>query len=627
MRPVLIGTAGHIDHGKSSLIRTLTGTDPDRLAEEKLRGMTIDIGFAFLNENIAFIDVPGHEKFVKNMVTGASTIDTGLLVIAADDGIMPQTREHFDILRLLNVKRGLIVITKTDLADPDWTDLVEEEVREFVQGSFLENSKIFRVSSVSGNGIKGLKDYLLRLPEEIAAPTNESELFRLPIDRVFSSRGYGTVVTGTVIGGQVNVGDELELLPLQKPVKVRGIQSHNLAVNELGAGHRAAINIQGVEHSGVKRGDFLAAPGFFKPSKLLTCAVNLLVSAKPLKYNSVVRIHLGTGEYLARVRLIGQDGLSPGESALAQLVFGQPLSAGFRDRFIIRQYSPMITIGGGIVLDAMAKPLRKKDRTIAESLDYLISSDGTDLISRHLDLHALKLFSERDLTITFSIPNKRVCHFLTELAVSGRIVQTDKYWTSQSEHANLKTSLLKHLGDYHLQHPLSLGISRSELLEPLKIPLELMNYLLKQLADERLIKISGEKIAMFEFQIEFSDTQQQFIETLETDLKQAGFNPPDLKEIHQRSPLSEKDVQLIIAYLMEENRIVQIDRDKFIHGEIIEQGSQQIREYLTKNQPATVSELKDVLNTSRKWAIPILNYYDKIGLTTRVGDQRVLTVE
>ncbi|MBU0712743.1 selenocysteine-specific translation elongation factor [bacterium] len=627
MRPVLIGTAGHIDHGKSSLIRALTGTDPDRLLEEKQRGMTIDIGFAFLNENIAFIDVPGHEKFVKNMVTGSSSIDTGLLVIAADDGIMPQTREHFDILRLLNVRRGLIVITKTDLADTDWTDLVEEEIREFVQGSFLENSKIFRVSSVNGNGIEELKQYLLRLPDERILSVYEPELFRLPIDRVFSSRGYGTVVTGTVISGRVRIGEELELLPLQKPVKVRGIQSHNLAVNEIGVGHRAAINIQGVEHGSIKRGNFLAVPGCFKTSKLLTCAVNLLATSKPLKYNSVVRVHIGTSEYMGRIRLIGPDRLSPGESAIAQLIFDQPLSAGFRDRFIIRQYSPMITVGGGVVLDAMAKPLRKKDQATAESLDYLINCEGTDLISRHLDLNALKLYSERELTLRFSIPPDRVRNVLAELAAAARLVQIDKSWTSPKQHESLRNNILNVIREYHRKYSLSMGISQSELLEAIKIPLELINYLLKQLADDRRIKISGEKITLFEFQIEFSDIQQRFIETLETDLKQAGFNPPDLREIHQRSPLSEKDVQLIIAFLMDESRIVQIDRDKFIHREILDRGGRQIRDYLTKNQSATVSELKDVLNTSRKWAIPILNHYDKIGLTTRVGDQRELSNE
>ncbi len=627
MRPVLIGTAGHIDHGKSSLIRALTGTDPDRLLEEKQRGMTIDIGFAFLNENIAFIDVPGHEKFVKNMVTGASSIDTGLLVIAADDGIMPQTREHFDILCLLNVRRGLIVITKTDLADPDWTDLVEEEIREFVQGSFLETARIFRVSSVKGTGIAELKEYLLRLPEDMEICTDKADLFRLPVDRVFSSRGYGTVVTGTVISGQVKVGDELELLPLQKAVKVRGIQSHNLNVNKLSAGHRAAINIQGVEYSSINRGNVLAVPGCFKSSQLLTVMVNLLATAKPLKYNSAIRVHIGTGEYLARVRLIGQDRLAPGETAFAQLIVEQSLSAGFRDRFIIRQYSPMVTIGGGVVLDAIARPLRKKDRALTEVMDYLISCNGTELIGRHLERHALTLYSEQDLVIQFSMPIDRIHNNLIELAATGSVVNMDKYWVSRNRHEQLKTTILTLLKGYHSQHSLSSGMARSELLESLKIPLELMTYLLKQLLDDKWVKINGEKVARFEFQIEFSDKQQGFINILEKNLKQAGFNPPDLKDIYQRSPLSEKDVQLIIAFLLDEKRIVQIDRDKFIHAEIIAQGGRQIRDYLGKNPSATVSALKDVLNTSRKWAIPILNYYDKSGLTVRIGDQRILNEE
>lgn len=627
MRPVIIGTAGHIDHGKSSLIRALTGVDPDRLAEEKQRGMTIDIGFAFLNENIAFIDVPGHEKFVKNMVTGASTVDTGLLVVAADDGIMPQTREHFDILCLLNVRRGIIVITKTDLVEPDWTDMVEEEIREFVKGSFLEHATLFRVSAVSGSGLSELKEYLLRLPGELTARAGEAEILRLPVDRVFSVKGYGTVVTGTVISGQVKIGAELELLPLGKPVKVRGIQSHNITVNEISAGHRAAINIQGVEYSEVKRGDFLAVPGYFKTGSLLTCSVTLLATSQPLKYNSVVRIHLGTGEYLARIRLIGRDRLSPGESAIAQLIFDDPLSAGFRDRFIIRQYSPMITIGGGVVLTVAAKPLRKKDRIIADSLDCLMNSEGADLIARHLDLHPLQLFTERDLAVRFSISEKRVRNYLTELSAAGQIVQIDKYWTSKSKHSELKTEILKLLQNYHRQRSLASGMARTELLDALKIPAELLNYLLQQLCNEQAVKISGEKVALFEFQIAFSDVQRQFIESLERDLKQAEFNPPDLKEIHRRSPLSGEEVQLIVAFLLDENRIVQIDRDKFLHCDAVKEGEERIRGYLAGKQSATVSELKEVLNTSRKWAVPILNYYDKIGLTTRIGDQRELRKE
>jgi len=483
------------------------------------------------------------------------------------------------------------------------------------------------VSSVTGTGIDELKQYLLQLPDERKAFNDDTGLFRLPIDRVFSSHGHGTVVTGTVLGGQLNVGDELELLPQLKPVKVRGIQSHNRTVNGLSAGHRGAINIQGIEQHHVKRGDVLAALGIFKPSQLLTCRVNLLATAKPLKYNCVVRIHIGTGEYLAQIRLIGPDKLKPGETVIAQLVFEQPLSAGFRDRFIIRQYSPMITIGGGVVLDAIARPLRKKDRALTEAMDYLISCNGTELIGRHLERHALTLYSEQDLVIQFSMPIDRIHYNLIELAATGSVVHMDKYWVSRNRHEQLKTTILTILKGYHSQHSLSSGMARSELLESLKIPQELMTYLLKQLFDDQRIKVNGEKVAQFEFQIELSDKQQGFIDILERDLKQAGFNPPDLQDIHQRSLLSEKDVQLIIAFLLDEKRIVQIDRDKFIHGEIIAQGGRQIRDYL-KNQPsATVSELKDVLNTSRKWAIPILNYYDKIGLTTRVDDQRELKID
>jgi selenocysteine-specific elongation factor len=287
----------------------------------------------------------------------------------------------------------------------------------------------------------------------------------------------------------------------------------------------------------------------------------------------------------------------------------------------------MITIGGGVVLTMAAKPLRKKDRMIADSLDYLMNSEGADLISRHLNLHPLQLFTERDLAVRFSIPEKRVRNYIAELNAAGRIVQIDRYWTSQSKHSELKAEILKLLQNYHRQRPLAPGMTRTELLDALEISAELLNYLLQQLCNEQAVKISGEKVARYEFRIAFSDVQRQFIESLERDLKQAEFNPPDLKEIHRRSPLSAEEVQLIVAFLLDENRIVQIDRDKFLHCDAINEGEKRIRDYLTGKQSATVSELKEVLNTSRKWAVPILNYYDKIGLTTRIGDQRELRKE
>jgi selenocysteine-specific elongation factor len=605
MRPIIIGTAGHIDHGKSTLIRALTGNDTDRLKEEKQRGMTIDIGFAFLTENIAFIDVPGHERFIKNMVTGASTIDTGLLVVAADDGIMPQTREHLDILSLLNISRGLIVITKIDLADAEWIDLVEEELRELVQGTFLQNAPVFRVSLVKGTGISELKNYFLKLPEHVFDPKIDSELFRLPVDRVFVSKGYGTVVTGSVISGQVSVGDELEILPLQKPIKVRGIQSHNTSVDNISTGHRAAINIQGIEHQQIERGFVLATRGYFKPSKLITCSVSALPSAPDLVYNARVRVHIGTGEYLARIRLIGKDKLIPGESSIAQLVFDREIPAGFQDRFIIRQYSPMITIGGGSVLEVQSAPLRKKDIRAAQSLAALNNANPLTVVRWQLESNPTQVMTEHTLAVRLSCHDDIIQKHLDELKRKGAAVQIENAWFATKFYNNLKLEFLNLIRQYHRQKPLSPGPLKTELFGTVNISPVLGNYLLKQLSDKQRIKIMGDRVTMADFTVDFSEAQQRFINRLDETLQNSAFNPPDLKNIHQSSSLPEKDIQLIIAYLLDQKRIVQIDKDKFLHSEVVKKGMSLIREYLINKNRATVSVLKDVLQTSRKWIFVI----------------------
>jgi selenocysteine-specific elongation factor len=624
MRPIIIGTAGHIDHGKSTLIRTLTGTDPDRLKEEKLRGMTIDIGFAFLTENIAFIDVPGHERFIKNMVTGASTVDTGLLVVAADDGIMPQTREHLDIMSLLNISRGLIVITKIDMADAEWIDLVEEDLRKLVHRTFLQNAPVFRVSSVKGTGIAELKNYLLKLPEHVSDSVTRPELFRLPVDRVFSPKGYGTVVTGSVISGQVSIGDELEILPLQKPVKVRGIQSHNKSVDNISTGHRAAINIQGIRHHQIKRGFVLASRGYFKPTKLITCSVSALPSAPDLVYNARVRAHIGTGEYLVRIRLIGKDKLFPGDSAIAQLVFDREISTGFQDRFIIRQYSPMITIGGGSVLEVQSALLRKKDIQAAQSLAALNNANPLTVVRWQLESSPTQVLTEHTLAVRLSCHDDIIQKHLDELKREGAVVQIENAWFATKFYNYLKLEFLNLIWQYHRHKPLSPGPVKTELFGNVNISPVLGNYILKQLSDDKQIKIMDDKVAMADFTVDFSEAQQRFIDDLESKLQSAAFNPPDLKEIHRTTDLPGEDIQLIIACLLDKKRIVQIDKDKFLHSEVVEKGKSLIREYLINKNRATVSELKDVLQTSRKWAIPILNYYDRVGLTVRRGDQRTI---
>ncbi len=627
MRPIIVGTAGHIDHGKSALVKALTGTDPDRLLEEKQRGMTIDIGFAFLNENIALIDVPGHERFVKNMVTGARTIDTALLVVAANDGIMPQTREHFDILQLLKIPRGVIAITKIDLVETGWIDLVEKEIRELTRDSFLENAPIFRVSAITNSGIDELKNYLLSLTGVIQPQATAQQIFRLPIDRIFVMKGYGTVVTGSVLSGTVAVGDELEVLPIQKLVKVRGIQSHNRVVVRISAGHRAALNIQGIEAKQLRRGFELATPGYFQPTKLLSCSITLLPTAPPVKSNTQVRLHLGTAEYLARVRFVGRSGLSAGETGIVQLVLDESATAGFRDHFIIRQYSPMITIGGGVVLETQPTPLRQKDIQAAESLQQWVTENIFLLILKLLEDNPLQLYQVHQLATIFSCHDEEIQDYLLRLEKDGIVVRIEKFWCSTSQHEKLKKKILDLISDYHREEPLASGITKATIEEKLRLSPVLVNVLLKRLAAEKQLKITGDKVTLADFEIRFSPMQQKFLMTLEAALRQAEFSPMDLQEIQHSTELSAKEVWGLLAYLVDQQKIIQIDKDKFMATEVVNRGIILIREYLLKKHSATVSELKIILNTSRKWAVPLLNYYDKIGLTNRIGDQRVLNLE
>ncbi len=367
-RHKIIGTAGHIDHGKTELVKAITGTDTDRLKEEKERGLTIDLGFAFLSDDIAIIDVPGHEKFIKNMVAGVVGIDMALLVVAADDGIMPQTREHFDILRLLNIQKGIIAITKIDLVEKDWIELVESDIRELVKGSFLENAPVFKVSSVTGEGIHRLKEKIFEEIKKIKE-RDYNRPFRIPIDRSFTIRGFGTVVTGTVFSGKISKNSKVELLPQKRELRIRGIETHGKKVYTAKAGDRAALNIANIEKNEITRGDVLAEPGFFIPVYKIDCKLSLLKSAPvPLNNRARVRIHIGTKEGMGRVYFFDRNELYPGESSFAQLRSEVPFITAREDRFIIRRYSPPITIGGGEILDPY--PFRK-EKNVNKTIEYL----------------------------------------------------------------------------------------------------------------------------------------------------------------------------------------------------------------------------------------------------------------
>ena len=623
MKPLIIGTAGHIDHGKSALLKALTGTDPDRLEEEQRRGLTIDIGFAFLSENIAFIDVPGHERFIKNMVTGASTIDMAMLVIAADDGVMPQTREHLYILQLLGIRSGMIVITKTDLVPDDWLELVIEDIKKFIKGTFLEKAQIFTVSSVTGKGIEKLKEGILSLSSRFQRK-EATGLFRLPIDRAFTLKGYGTIVTGSVISGKITVGDVIEIQPLGKKVRVRGIQSHNRIVDSITAGHRAALNLQGIEKRSIKRGYSVCTPGYYLPTNLLTCKISLLPSAPALKYNSRIRIHLGTGEYIARVRFIGMDKLEPGESAIAQTTFDKMVSAGFRDRFIIRSYSPLLTIGGGIVLDVNPKPLKKKQVDAIVGIQNLIDGDINTCIEWFFQKNDLLIVSESNLARKLSLPLINISENLRILESQKKIIRISEGYISTTTSTQIKEKMLNTLSKYHKENPLAYGMEKLELFKQIDVIGPIGNWILDTLKNNRKIKIQGDRISLYDFQPELTDKQEETLNKLENEFLKGGFNPPGYEELFSNISIPEDELQRLITLLVNQRRIIILEKNIIFHKDIVNKGEKLIKGLLKKKGNATVSELKDVLGTSRKWAIPLLNYYDKIGLTMRVGDLRRL---
>lgn len=623
MKPLIIGTAGHIDHGKSALLKTLTGTDPDRLEEEQRRGLTIDIGFAFLSENIAFIDVPGHERFIKNMITGASTIDMAMLVIAADDGIMPQTREHLDILQFLGIKTGLIVITKLDLVSDDWLELVIEDVKKFIKGTFLEKAPIFTVSSVTGKGIKKLKKGILSLSSRFQRK-EATGLLRMPIDRVFTLKGYGTIVTGSVISGKITVGNEIEIQPLGEKVRVRGIQSHNRAVDSITAGHRAALNLQGIEKESIKRGYSVCTPGYYLPTNLLTCKISLLSSAPTLKYNSRVRIHLGTGEYIARVRLIGRDKLEPGESAIAQVTFDKVVSAGFRYRFIIRSYSPLSTIGGGIVLDVNPKPLKKKQVDAIVGIQNLIDGDINTCIEWFFQKKDLQIVSDSYLARKLSLPLKDITENLQILENRKKIIRINRGCISTIILSQTKEEMLNTILKFHKENPLIYGIEKLVLFKQIDVIGPIGNWILDTLKNNRKIKIQGNRISLYDFQPELTDKQEETLNKLENEFLKGGFSPPGYEKLMSKISIQEDELQELITLLSNRKKVLIIGKNTIFHRDIIDKGEKLIEEFLKKKGVATVSELKNILGTSRKWAIPLLNYYDQIGLTIRDGDLRRL---
>jgi selenocysteine-specific elongation factor len=632
MRHVIVGTAGHIDHGKSALVKALTGVDPDRLKEEQLRGITIDLGFAHLDledVQIGFVDVPGHERFVKNMLAGVGGIDCVLLIVAADESIMPQTREHFDICRLLGIQTGIIVITKTDLVDADLIELVREETSEMVRGSFLEKADVIAVSSRTGAGLDLLKQTLRRVAMSISERPSQ-QVLRLPIDRVFSMRGFGTVVTGTMVSGRLRKDEEAELVPGRLVVKVRGIQVHGTAVDMAVAGQRTAVNLQGVDLAQVTRGMSLTAPRLFHASQVMDVRLDLLPSSRPLKNFSKVRFHHGTSEVLARVALLGQAALEPGSSGPAQLRLEAPTFCLHGDAFIIRQFSPAMTIGGGRILHPQAPKHKVTDKHSVLLLEKLEGSgDLAEKLPTLIEMQAGRWIAFHDLNAALGVPENELKRICDSAATAGKLVVIPGAYpilVLPDLIQELKKDTVALVTRFHKENPLLRGISREELRKRTfdGLPPELFRHCLEKLAEEREISLQEDMVALHGREVQLSAEGLRIRETIEDLLRQAGWHPPSLQEITNLVPADPAEVRKVCFWMLKEKILIRISEDLVYHRATIQQMKDRIHGRYPAGAAFGVAEFKELFDLTRKHAIPLLEFLDRERVTRRIGNERIL---
>ncbi len=633
MKAVIVGTAGHIDHGKSALVRALTGIDPDRLAEEKRRGITIDLGFANLDLmdpsgepiRLGFVDVPGHERFVRNMLAGVGGIDAVLLVIAADESIMPQTREHFDICRLLALQRGITVLTKADLVDAETLDVVKLEVADFLKGSFLDLAKspIIAVSSKTGVGLDHLRGELARMAAE--APAKDSAaVFRLPIDRVFTMKGFGTVVTGTLISGTVQKDLELQVYASGKLVRVRGVQVHGTAAEQAIAGQRTALNLAGIDTTELERGMMLMPPQLFRPTQHISVSLDLLRSAKPLRNRARVHFHSFTAETIATVSLLEAKQLNPGESGLARLTLGDPLLLLPGDGFIVRQFSPVITIGGGRVLD-VADPARRSSS--AERLAFLnVVANGTredSLLARILRRRQDGLLVSDAVAETGLLPEK-VRQLAADLDKAGQLIRFDDLLLATPVLEWLRQRTLASVEQFHQANPLVQGISKEQLRETLGLRPEIFRGVLDSLAREQKLQVSGEIVHAAGKGVALLDEEAESKKQIERAFAEAGLKVPLLKEVLAALPVDRIRAQKIVTLLLRDRVLVKLGGELVFHRDALAALRRQIAAQKTKTAKLNVGDFKDLFGITRKHAIPLLEYLDRERVTRRVGDERLI---
>ena len=632
MKHVILGTAGHIDHGKTSLVKALTGVDTDRLKEEKERGITIELGFTFLDLpsgiRLGIIDVPGHEKFVKHMVGGVWGIDLVALVIAADEGVMPQTREHLDICKLLGVKKGLVVLTKVDLVDGDLLELVKEEVSEIVQDTFLRGAPILSVSSVTGQGIPQLASTLDHLSQGIEGRPADG-LFRLPIDRVFTMKGFGTVVTGTMISGSLSLGETVQILPSGTEGKVRNLQVYNRSVERAVAGERTAVNLQGIETSAIERGDVLIRPNTLRPTQLIEAYLEYLPDApRPLKHRTKARFHIGTALTHASVFLLDREELSPGEGGFVQLRLERPVVALPQDRFVIRGSAAIQTVGGGTILDSHPDKHRRFSPSVIADLSLLKDGTNEQALRQHIRHSGMGGITLEDLSNRVEVSPGEIQANIRKMAEKGDLLFIDPEKLKvieKGQYQGLRELVLAQLGEFHRRSPMKSGLSKEELRTklPPEVDIKLFQILINQLIQSKEVVLEKDKLRLPVHQISSAD-EKGLVKRVEASVLKGGLQPPSPKELSEEWSEREEEVRAIFEHLTHEGVLVKIKGEIYVHRVSFENLKEELVAYLKSHQEITTPQFKEMTRASRKYAIPLIEYFDQSKLTLRIGEKRVL---
>jgi selenocysteine-specific elongation factor len=633
-RDLILGTAGHIDHGKTSLVKTLTGIDCDRLPEEKARGITIDIGFATLelgDYRLGIVDVPGHERFIKNMLAGATGIDLAVLVVAADDSVMPQTREHLEILRLLGLRHGVIALTKCDLVDETTREVVELEIRELVQGSFLEESPIVRTSAHTGQGIAELKAAIADACHKVEEKTGP-EWFRMAIDRSFIVQGHGTVVTGSVTSGRLRVGDELDWQPRGEKVRVRSLQNHDRPVEEVHRGMRAAVNLAGVPHEDVVRGQELATPGYLQPSRTLTLRLHCLADVRrPIKHRAPVRFHIGTAEIMGAVSLLDCDTIEPGQWGLAQVFLEEPATATWGQPFVIRGPSATQTLGGGQVLQPVAKKIRRRHLEMLERIERLWTGDPEQRALTVAWFGGFAGFTLADLVRGANLAPDQAQAIIDKLKADGRLVEVV---ISPARRLALHIDMVKELDDrilgvlgrLHEQFPLMTSHDRQKVQSQLDYVGDdaLVHATVERLVQRKQLAGDLRRIARVDFKPKLSGNLRKLKDKLVAVYKDARFQPPEPASFAGQAGGNAANLKDLFDVCVAEGYLVHIADDVYLHTDVEADMRRLLQDKLAAGPGLTVAEIRDLLGTTRKYAVPLCEYLDRVGVTQRQGDLRLL---